>query len=145
MNSFIKNHIGLIVSAIILILFSILSKDMSFIWILFYVLFINLLLSKYIKRNAKKGLVIVIWTSFIVIFSLEFYVNYYLPHGPSYPTGEYVCQNDGRGACSEQYIEDTSKLNIPDWAKFLRSSGGMLLIAGLFFAGIVISNKNKNE
>lgn len=145
MNSFIKNHFGLIVSVIILILISIISKDILFIWILFYVLFIKLILSKYIKENAKKNLAIVIWTSFIVIFSLGFYVNYYLPHGPSYPTGEYVCQNDGRGACSEQYIEDTSKLNIPDWAKFLRSSGGMLLFAGLFFAGIVISNKDKSE
>jgi hypothetical protein len=100
------------------------------------------LLSKNNKGNLRKILAIVIWTAFVIISGLGFYSKYYLPHGPSHPTGEYVCYNDGRGPCNEVYKEDTSKLNIPDWAKFLRSSGGLLLIFGLLFAGICISKKS---
>lgn len=59
-------------------------------------------------------------------------------------TGDVVCQNDDRGPCAEKFIEDTSNLNIPEWAKFFKQSEGMLLWMGLIFAGIVISTK-KNE
>ena len=68
-----------------------------------------------------------------------FYVNHYLPHGPSYPTGDIVCQNDDRGPCREEYKEDLRGLNIPNWAKFLRGSEGWGLVIGLLIAGGVIS------
>lgn len=81
----------------------------------------------------------------MIAICLIIYVNYYLPHGPRYPTGEYVCQFDDRGRCAEEYKEDMSKLNIPDWAKFLRSSWGMLLLFGLVIAGICASAKDKDR
>lgn len=73
--------------------------------------------------------------------ALTFYVNWYMPHGPKYPTGEIVCQNDDRGPCGEQYKEDTRNLDIPEWAKFLRTSEATLLVMGLLFAGIVVGNR----
>lgn len=65
-------------------------------------------------------------------FALAFYVNRYMPHGPKYPSGEVVCQNDGRGPCGERMIEDMSNLDIPDWAKFLRETD---IWAYFFFVG----------
>jgi len=87
---------------------------------------------------------VIIWVSFFVVLVLSYYVNYYLPHGPSYPTGEIICQNDDRGPCREQYVEDMRNLNIPDWAKIFRL-WGIPLLMGLAFAGIVVSIKNKEE
>lgn len=142
---FIKNNFVLIIISIILISLSVYHKDSFFVVILFYGLFIKLLLSKYIKGKVRKILAIVIWTALIIMFGLCFYVNHYLPHGPSYPTGDYVCQYGDRGPCGEAYEEDMGKLNIADWAKFLRSSAGMLLLFGLVIAGIIASTKMKGK
>ena len=107
----------------------------------------DLILTKSISKKIYRISLITIWISFFTVFGLGIYVNYYLPHGPSYPTGEIVCRNDDRGPCEEQYIEDMRELNIPGWAKFIRKSGFIFLL-GLLFAGIVISGKkdeNYNE
>lgn len=85
-----------------------------------------------------------IWTVFLILFVLGIYVNWYLPHGPSYPTGEVICQNDDRGPCAEEYKEDMRGLNIPDWAKFFRTSEAMLLMLALAFAGIIISKRSSD-
>lgn len=69
-----------------------------------------------------------VWLIFVVIMGLTIYVNYSLPHGSSYATGEIVCQNDGRGPCGEQYKEDMRGLDIPEWAKFLRGHVTLFLI-----------------
>lgn len=90
-------------------------------------------------------LTIIIWVAFFIVSGLTIYVNYYLPHGPSYPTGEIVCQNDDSGPCREEYKEDLSKVNIPNWAKFLRKSEGQLLWLGLLFIGIIISSMDKSQ
>lgn len=82
-----------------------------------------------------------IWALFIVLCASMFYVNHYLPHGPMIDTGDVVCQNDDRGPCGEKYIEDTRRLNIPDWAKFFRTSEAELLIYALAFAGIIASSR----
>ena len=80
----------------------------------------------------------VIWTMFVITLVSVFYVNYFLPHGPSYSTGEYVCQNDERGPCSEQFKEDMSGLDIPDWAKFIRENY-LVYISGLGSLGTCLS------
>lgn len=82
----------------------------------------------------------------IIIFMLTMYVQYGMPHGPMINTG-YDCveYNDGRStACGEQYVEDTRRLNIPGWAKFLREN------TTSFFWGFIIlfiyfEVKSKNE
>jgi hypothetical protein len=140
---FIKDNSILIIISIILISLSVYHKEAFFVVILTYVLFIKLLLSKHIKEKVRKTLAILIWSSLVIISCLTVYANYYLPNGPSYPTGEFVCQYDDRGRCVEEYKEDMSKLNIPNWAKVLRSSTGMLLLFGLAIAGIYASTKNK--
>ena len=84
-------------------------------------------------------LTITVWVGFFVASGLIYYVNHYLPHGTSYPTGNVVCQNDDRGPCGEVYKEDLRGLNIPSWAKFFKQSEGELLWIALLFASIVIS------
>lgn len=145
MKFFFKKHLQLIILSLILILLSIYWEELFFISLLIYGLFIKLLLSDYINGKKQKILAVTIWATFLILFGLTIYVNNNLPHGPSYSTGEYVCQNDGRGPCGEEFKEDMRELNIPDWAKFLRSSGGWLLIMGLFGAGIIVSNKGEKE
>jgi len=66
-----------------------------------------------------------------VLICLTVYVNYNMPRGPKYYTGEIVCMNDGRGPCGEEMREDLSELDIPLWAKFLRQN---LMWTLLFFA-----------
>jgi hypothetical protein len=82
-----------------------------------------------------------IWLAAIGLGGGIYYVNHYLPHGPMYDTGDVACQNDDRGPCGEQYEEDFHRLNIPDWAKFLKGSEAELLLMGLFVAGILASNR----
>lgn len=97
---------------------------------------------------SKKSLAIItklIWASFFVVSIMIYYVNHYMPSGPSYPTGEYVCINDDRGPCSPEYKEDLRGLNIPNWAKFFKRSESELLWIGLLLAGIIASSKLREE
>ncbi|MCX6806693.1 MAG: hypothetical protein NT135_01040 [Candidatus Berkelbacteria bacterium] len=96
--------------------------------------------------NKKYWLIlaVIIWATFILVSGLAYYVNHYLPHGSSYPTGEVVCRNDDRGPCGEEYKEDLRGLNIPNWAKFFRNDNWILLWIGLGIAGIAISGKSKS-
>ncbi len=135
----------MILLAIILIALDFYHKELFFSIILAYGLMIKFFLSDALSVKLRKIFAVAIWTFFIVLVGLTVYVNYYLPHGPSYFTGEIVCQNDDRGPCREQYKEDLRNVDIPNWAKFLRKSEGQLLLFGLLFAGIVISGvKNKD-
>lgn len=136
-----KKHFRLIVIAIISISLDIYWKEFFFTVLFCYGLLINLFLTDIIKGKLRKILAVTIWTVFIAIFALGFYVNHYLPHGPSYPTGDVVCQNDDRGPCGEQYKEDLRYVNIPNWAKLLRSDEASLLLMGLALAGIILSSK----
>jgi len=146
MITWIKQKWQLILLAISLVALSIYHKELFFSIVLAYVLMIKFFLSDSLGVKLRKIFAVAIWTIFIVLFGLTVYVNYYLPHGPSYPTGEIVCQYEDRGPCREKYEEDLRNVDIPDWAKFLRKSEGELLLLGLFFAGIVISGvKNKNQ
>lgn len=129
----------------ILISLDIYHGELFFIALLAYGLMINFFLSGKMTWKLKVILTRITLASFFIILGLGVYINYYLPHGRSYPTGEFICQNDGRGPCGEQYKEDLRGLNIPDWAKFLRSSEGELLLFGLLFAWIVISTREKTE
>ncbi len=108
-----------------------------------YVLAINFILKGSISKKVIGIISTTIWVVFVLTIGLTAYVNYYLPHGPSYSTGEYVCQNDDRGPCAEEYKEDLRDVNIPIWAKFLRTSGGQLTWMALLFAGIVIKSRKE--
>jgi hypothetical protein len=88
---------------------------------------------------------VIIWIFFILALSLAYYANHYFPHGPSYPTGEYVCQNDDRGPCEEEYKEDLRGLNIPNWVKFFRNSSSNLVWMGLLLAGIITSTSSREK
>lgn len=78
-----------------------------------------------------------------IALTLTFYVNYYMPHGPKYSTGDVVCQHDGQGPCGEAMVEDMSELDIPDWAKFLRKN----LVWTLFFlvGGAVLASARSQQ
>ena len=88
---------------------------------------------------------LIIWIAVVILFGVGFYVNWYLPHGPSYPTGNTVCQNEGMGPCGEEYKEDTRGLNIPNWAKFFRTSESELLLIVLIIAGMIASAQSKKD
>jgi hypothetical protein len=99
-----------------------------------------------ITKKAWKLIAIISWILFVALFGIGYYVNHYMPHGQFYSTGDYVCQNDDRGPCHEEYKEDLRFLNIPKWAKFIRTSEGEVLIFGLLFVAIVSSSlAGKNE
>ena len=95
-----------------------------------------------LPKNRKFWLVltITIWVAFFVLMGIVAYVNYGLPHGPSYPTGDYECQNDERGPCGEVYKEDLRNVPIPKWAKYLRENWELYWI-GLFVVGAAASGK----
>jgi len=96
------------------------------------------------KKLVLNIAIIIVWVSFVITSGLVFYVNHYMPHGPSYATGEYVCENDDRGPCGPEYKEDTQNLNIPNWAIFIKNSEGQLLWMGLLFLGVILPTfKNK--
>ena len=120
---------------------SYLQSDSFWIASLIYGLVIWLLVTKKLPERLRLGISITIWSTFVIVFGLGYYVNHYMPHGPMIDTGDIVCQNDDRGPCGEKYIEDTRGLDIPNWAKVLRESGVMLLF-GLAFAGICAGRKN---
>lgn len=96
-------------------------------------------------KKLWRALTITIWIAFFCTTGLIYYVNHYLPHGPSYSTGDVVCQNDDRGPCAEKYIEYVEDLPIPTWAKFMKRSEGMLLWFGLAFAGVIMSGWKKED
>jgi len=146
MIAWLKQKWVWILAAVILVSLDIWHKELFFSILFAYGLIIKFFLSDYLSPKLRKFFATTIWTSLIVLVGLTVYVNYYMPHGPSYPTGEVVCQNDDRGPCGEEYKEDLRNVDIPNWAKFLRRSEGQLLLFGLLFAGIVISGaKNKNQ
>jgi hypothetical protein len=85
-------------------------------------------------RKAFRVLAIITGVLTIVFYCIGYYVNHYMPHGPKYATGDYVCLNDGRGPCGEEYKEDLRGLEIPGWAIIFRKYG-----IGLFFGALFIS------
>jgi len=146
MTTWIKQKWLWILVAIVLISLDIWHKELFFSLLLAYGLAIKFLLSDSLSAKLRKIFAVSIWSTLVVLVGLTVYVNYGIPHGPSYPTGDIVCQNDDRGPCGEEYKEDLRNVDIPNWAKFLRKSEGELLLFGLLFAGIVVSGvKNKNQ
>jgi hypothetical protein len=85
-----------------------------------------------------KHAAVVSWALFCASVAMVFYVASFMPHGPSYPTGDTECANDGRGPCGDVYEEDMRGLNIPNWAKFVREDF-MLFVVAFGSAGIYFS------
>lgn len=127
-----EHHVMALITIALLILFA-LHREWFFLILLAYVYLIRLLLSNLVKDNVRKILNIIIWTTVIVLSGIIFYVHHYMPKGPLVGTGDFECAYDGRGPCGEAQVEDMSKLNIPSWAKFFKSSAGLLLIFALLF------------
>jgi hypothetical protein len=73
----------------------------------------------------------IVWIVYIVLLVLIFYVNWFMPHGEFIPTG--YDDDEGR----EIYVEDVRELNIPNWAKFLRTHARDVYIMGFFVAIVV--------
>lgn len=96
------------------------------------------------NKKTYNNLGIIVWFLFVFSIGSTVYVNYFLPHGPSYPTGEVVCQNDDRGPCGDEYKEDMSNLNIPEWAKFMREYF-LLFLLGEFFLATYLQVKGGKE
>ncbi len=98
------------------------------------------------KKENYNILRVIAWYLFVIYIGLTIYVNYFLPHGPSYSTGEIVCLNDDRGPCGPEYKEDVRSLNIPEWAKFVRrdSRFGILLFV-LPILAIYLQSKSGKE
>ena len=94
---------------------------------------------RHISKKLLRFLSITIWTIFFATIGVTYYINHYLPHGPTYPTGEIICQNDERGPCGEEYKEDMSNIDIPSWAKFLREYF-LIVIIGQLILGAYMNN-----
>lgn len=108
------------------------------------ILFIIVVIGTYIWRNikyfselTKKSIRTGVWIAWIVAIGLIFYVNYSMPHGEYIATG--LSRYDEAGP---EYIEDMRKLDIPEWAKFLRANTEAIFIAGLLVA-ISIDTRTK--
>lgn len=143
--NWLKQNWKILALAVLAILYSFGTSDILWVVLFIYGMIIRYFLTATIPEKLLNFFKVTIWVVFFLWMASMFYVNYYLPHGDSYPTGDVVCQNDDRGPCGEQYKEDLSGLGIPNWAKFIRGSAGELMWIGLLFAGIVISSKNNNE
>lgn len=109
--------------------------------IFFYGLFVYLLLNFPLSKGVKRAVEICLWSLFVISMVAGYIANHNYPKGPEYSTGDYVCENDDRGPCHEQFIEDTRNLNVPVWVKYFKSSAGELTWMGLLFAGIACSVK----
>lgn len=143
-ETFLIENKWLIITGVILSTLSLFRGSYFLIIILLYILFIKIFLSDVISAKIRKYTVNLFWVIGISLSVATIYVNYHLPHGPTYPTGEIVCQNDDRGPCREEYEEDMRNVDIPDSAKFIRENFGITLIA-LVFAGIVLDAQNKKQ
>lgn len=73
-----------------------------------------------LSRQISRIVCIIVCMACATTLGATYYVNYYMPHGPSYPTGEILCGD--RGPCGDEYKEDVRGLDIPSWAKFLREN-----------------------
>lgn len=74
------------------------------------------------KNNIYGTLKTATWIAGFLVLILGGYVRWGLPHGPMLNMGEDCQEVDYRGhmSCGDRYVEDTRRLNIPDWAKFMK-------------------------
>lgn len=58
----------------------------------------------------------------LALISIGLTANWGYPHGPSVPTGDFDCANDGRGPCGEIYTEDLDAIRdeVPGWVITVR-------------------------
>ena len=140
----IKKNLWIFIVAAIAVVLTILHKDRFWIEILIYIIGMRVIMSKSIPEGLRTALKYAVWIAIVVVAGLFYYVNHHMPHGKMYATGEVVCQNDDRGPCGPEYKEDMRGLDIPNWAKFIRRRGGLILI-GLIFPGMVLSVKRDDE
>jgi hypothetical protein len=103
----------------------------------------------YNKKTIWRIASIFIWSTLGLFFGLGLYVNHFLPHGPTYPTG-WTCDTTLRsadGECGPTYKEDLSKVDIPGWAKLVRKTNdsSLFVVVGLIIAGIVATSEARRD
>lgn len=98
-------------------------------------------------KKTYNTLGIIVWWILAILIGLFIYVKF-LPHGPMINMGEECNEyNDGRSvACGDRYVEDTRRLDIPDWAKFIRGdSRFVFLLIGLPVLAMYLQTKGGKE
>lgn len=140
----LNENLGKVILSIVLIGLSIWHSDPFFVVLLVYGMGLYLIITKIKSKRILLVLVITIWAAFTGVTGLTVYVNYWMPHGPSYYDGN-TCEFSDDGPCRDIYREDLSKVNIPEWAKFFRDDAGKVLWYGLLLAGILVSFKYSGD
>ena len=84
----------------------------------------------------------IVWTVFVAVLVYGIYNTWYLPHGPSFPTGREICPEVG--PCSDEMHEDLSGLNIPAWAKVFREHETEIILV-LLVLGIFLTESARRE
>lgn len=123
---------------------TIINQTITFLILLLYFYALRYLNSKNFSPNLHTAILVMIWSSLIIVFSLVFYVNHYIPRGPVIKTDEIVCEYGDRGQCGELMVEDMRRLNIPGWAKIIKGGHGMIFMVFLLIAGCVVINNRKD-
>lgn len=102
---------------------------------------------KFMDKKNYNILGIIVWWIFAILIGLTIYVRF-LPHGPMLNMGEDCFEtNDGRTTtCGDRYVEDTRRLNIPEWAKFIRGDSRFILfLIGLPILAMYLQTKGGKE
>ena len=104
-----------------------------------------------ITQKAWLLISIFLWISFFSFLGFVYYVNHYMPHGEIIDLTEYGCEQFKSGTLAsgiEQedcYQENMDGLQIPNWAKYIRSSWFLYALALLLISSITSSKLNKDN
>lgn len=138
-----KENKGIIIWSIILLSLGIYHKDPFFIMILAYSYIIKFLLSDILKKKTRKNIAMSLLVFIGIIFVLVFYTNNFMPRGETIDLTEYGCEpSQNREEYEDCYREDMRNLQIPEWAKFLRSNW---LVIEFALIGMVLVSYYKED
>lgn len=141
----LKENKGITIWSVILLSLGIYHRDLFFILVLAYVYIIKFLLSDIIIRRFRKNIAIGLWVFAGIIIITVLYVNNFMPRGEIIDLTEYECEDSER--YSNCYQEDMRNLQIPEWAKFLRSNWLIIevALAGMAFAVYYKEDAEENK
>ncbi len=132
-----KENKGIIIWSIILLSLGIYHRDLFFIIVLAYTYIIKFLLADILKKKTRKNIAMSLLVFIGIFFVLVLYVNNFMPRGEMIDLTEYGCEpNRNREEYEDCYREDMRNLQIPEWAKILRSNWLVIEFAliGMAFA-----------
>lgn len=121
--NFFKKHTGIILLSVLLLSLGIYHRDLFFIIVLAYTYIIKFLLSDILKKKTRKNIAMSLLVFIGIIFVLVLYANNFMSRGETIDLTEYGCEpSQNREEYEDCYREDMRNLQIPEWAKFLRSN-----------------------